>query len=168
MKVLFVYNRYSVKVDYSDFMEFIRVETAKSLKVIGTTENVKMFLTLSCDVSYSTREAAKEGQAKDKLKDNFNVHHSHLRTRIVPLGGHRVHFKFDNRDASGLDAFPLSTKDFKSKDWANLQSAILLKCVVLCQRYISEETAVANGGGAAMPSRAGALTKKIHFPLVLK
>ena len=81
--------------------------------------------------------------------------------------GHRICFKFDYRDAFGVNAFPLSTKDFKSMDRASLQSAILLKMVDLCQRDVSA-TAVPTGGGAAMPSMAGALTKKIDFPLVIK
>ena len=87
---------------------------------------------------------------------------------MVLRDGHRSRFKFGIRDVSGVDTFPLSFQHFKSDDRVPLQSAILLKMVVLCQRYISEATALANGGGAAMPSMAGALTKKIKFPLVLK
>ena len=118
-------------------------------------------ITLSCNVSYSTREVA-IGQIKDKA----HVHHSHLCTRIVLTDGHRIHFKFANRDAFGGNAFPLSTNDFQSKDRAFLQSTILLKMVVLCQRYVA--MAVANGGGVAMPSMAGAHTKKMEFPLNVK
>ena len=82
LKVLFVYNRYRVKVDHSNYIVFIRIETAKSLKVIDTTDKIQMFSTLSCDVSYSTREAL-IGQVKDKFKEKSHVHHSHLCTRIV-------------------------------------------------------------------------------------
>ena len=71
LKVLFVYNRYNVKLDHQDFIEFFHIETAKSLMVIDTTDNVQMFVILSCDVSYSTREAAKEGQAKDNSRKSL-------------------------------------------------------------------------------------------------
>ena len=161
LKALFVYNRYSAKVDLTEFIEFFHIETAKSLMVIDTTYKVQTFSTLSFDVSFSTRAA--EGQGKDKS----HVHHSHLCTRIVLTDGRRIRFKFGIRDVSGVDTFPLSFQHFKSYDRVLLQSATLLRCVVLCQRFISEATAVANGGGAAMPSMAGALTK-INFPLVLK
>ena len=161
LKVLFVFNRHSIKVGHSVFTEFIHTETAKSPKVIDTTDNVQMFVTLSCDVSYSTRESAK-GQVKDKS----NVHHYHQCTCIVLRDGRRIRFKFGIRDVSGVDTLPLPSLKLKSSDRVPLQSAILLKMVVLCQRDVSA-TAVPNGGGTAVPSMAGARTK-MEFPLVVK
>ena len=94
----FVFARRSVKFNHADFIGFIHVGIVNPLKVIDFNGNFQMYLTLSCDVSYSTREVV---AVKGQVKDKFDVRClSHPGTCIVQPDG--------NRDASGGDALPLT------------------------------------------------------------
>ena len=144
LKGTFVYARRSVQVYH--FIGFIHIEIANSLKANNTADNVLVYLTLSYDVSCLTREA-KEGQVKGK----FDAH-SHPGTCIVQPDG--------NRDASGVDAFPLTIQSSSTKPGRVSRVTILQRCNALYGGG-----GAANGGGAAMPSMTGARTKKMDLPL---
>ena len=119
-----------------------------------SADNDLVYLTLSYDVSYPTREAvAVEGQVKDKFKDMS--HHSHPGTCIVQPDG--------NRAASGGDAFPLTIQSSSTAPGRVSRVTILQRCNALYGGG-----GAASGGGAAKPSMAGARTKKMDFPLVIK